>query len=37
MKASTDDSLAAIAATEPTVTEDMAAAFGGDAHQFTRY
>ena len=36
-RATTDDFLAAIAATRPTVTEDMAAAFRADADQFTRY
>ncbi|HEX2043954.1 MAG TPA: AAA family ATPase [Acidimicrobiales bacterium] len=36
-RATTDDFLAAIAATRPTVTEDMAAGFRADADQFTRY
>jgi transitional endoplasmic reticulum ATPase len=36
-RATTEDFLAAIAATRPTVTEDMAAAFRSDADQFTRY
>ncbi len=36
-RATTDDFLAAIAASRPTVTEDMAAAFRADADQFTRY
>ena len=37
MKASTDDFVAAIAATRRTVTEDTVAACGGHAHQFKRY
>jgi transitional endoplasmic reticulum ATPase len=36
-RAVTEDFLAAIGATKPTVTEEMVEAFHRDAEQFTRY